>query len=254
MAAGCKNPRAINFDPAANPDNFSCVYMLKKDDICHWFEDLVPDESTSQSFTMSYSVLGQCWVFFHDYYPDMYIHTREKLYNAKNSRIYRHHGGPPGQYHAGTATKPFFIDVIFQGGFNLTLETVNWITDFLDSTGTDQPFQTLTHITIWDSHQHAGRVALSSLQPFKDFTARSTKGVWSFNDFRNLLIDKGVQFLQDIFHDYQVIPAQVDVNLPWYVKELLTDKWFCVRFEFDNSLDRQILLHDTTIQAIKSDR
>lgn len=254
MAAGCKNPTAANFSPSATSDNYSCVYMLKNQGNCHWFEDITPAQAVAKSFTMSYAINGQAWVFFHDYFPDMYIHTREKLYDIKNSAIYKHNDGPPGMYHQTGNPKPFFIDVVFQSELNLLLETVNWITDFLDNSGTDQPFQTLTHITIWNSQQHSGRVALSKLQQFKEFTARNTKGVWSFNDFRNVLIDKGVQFLQDIFHDYAVVSAQVDTGLSWYKKELLTDKWFCVRFEFDNSSNVQLLLHDTTVQAIKSDR
>lgn len=256
MAAGCKNPNAINYDPAANPDDFTCTYMLKNQGSCHWFEDLPVEEAVSNSFTMSYAIAGGAWVFFHDYFPDMYIHTREQLFSAKNSEFFKHNDGPPGVFYQGDAVarKPFFIDVIFQSDFNLTLETINWITDFLDSTKTDQPFQTLTHISVWNSHQHAGRIALDKLQQFKEFTARNTKGVWSFNDFRNVLIDKGVQFLEDIFHDYAVITDQVNEALPWYTKELLTDKWFCVRFEFDNSSNTQLVLHDTTVQAIKSDR
>ncbi|HEY9658651.1 MAG TPA: hypothetical protein V6C65_09385, partial [Allocoleopsis sp.] len=142
MAAGCKNPRAINYDPTANPDNGTCVYMLKKDEVCHWFEDIAVENAADQSFTLSYSIAGQCWVFFHDYFPDMYIHTRKKLYNAKDSRIFEHHAGNPGWYHQpvteGNTAKSFFIDVVFQGAFNLTLETVNWITEYLNNAGTDQ--------------------------------------------------------------------------------------------------------------------
>lgn len=255
MAAGCKNPNAVNFDPTANPDDYSCVYMLKNQGNCHWFEDYEIDEGVNNSFTMSYSIAGKGWVFFHDYFPDMYVHTREKLFTAKDSMLFRHNAGQRGVYHqSGEAPrKPFFIDVVFQSDANLILETVNWMTDYLQNS-TDQPFSTLTHITIWNSHQHSTRIPISKLQEFKNFTARNTKGQWVFNDFRNLLIDKGVQFLQDIFNDYLVVDDQVNADMGWHRKELLMDKWFCVRFEFDNVQQAQLVLHDTTIQAIKSDR
>ena len=257
MAAGCKNPNAVNYSPTANPEDYSCVYLFKNQDNCHWFKDVLPEDNKDKSFTMSYSVKSGSWVFFHDYFPDMYFHTREQLFNAKNSSIWKHHGGQPGWFHQEmvepNVAKSFFIDVVFQNDKNLILETINWMTDFL-SGQTDQPFQTLTHITVWNSHQHSTRVPLSKLQPFKSQTARNTKGEWIFTDFRNLLIDKGVEFLQDIFQDYLVVDAQTDPTMNWYRKELLTDKWFCVRFEFDNTSNVQLVLHDTTVQAIKSDR
>jgi len=253
MAAGCKNPSAINFNPAANPDNYSCVYLLKNQGNCHWFEDVLPSDNENKSFTMSYSVKNGSWVFFHDYFPDMYFHTRDQLWNTKNSEVYKHHDGAPGSYHTGTGTKSFFIDVVFQADKNLILETINWMTEYLNGQ-TDQPFKTLTHIAVWNSHQHSGRIPLSKLQKFKNFTARNTKGEWVFDDFRDILIEKGVEFLQSVFNDYAINPFQADVDKPWYNKELLTDRWFCVRFEFDNSENVQVVLHDTTIQAIKSDR
>lgn len=205
------------------------------------------------SFTMSFSVAGRGWVFFHDYIPDMYIHTRELLFSAKDSEIFRHNTGAPGLYY-DTPIKPFFIDVIFRGeDSELTLETINWISEYLTNQ-TDQTFKTLSHISIWNSHQHTGRIALRENLPLLNQEIRRTQGEWSFNDFRNILTSKGVKFLADIFNDYALDGAQADVNLPWYFKELLIDQWFCVRFEFDNATGETLLLHDVTVHATKAPR
>jgi hypothetical protein len=40
----------------------------------------------------------------------------------------------------------------------------------------------------------------------------------------------------------------------WYDAELLQDKYFVVRFEFDNTLQKQLILHETAVQAIKAKR
>lgn len=256
MAAGCKNPNAANYSGSADSDNFSCVYMLKNQGNCHWFRDIVPQTDNDRSFTLSYSVPGKSWVFFHDYTPDMYFHTRDQLWTAKTNSIYKHNDGVPGLYYQGNASpkKPFFIDVIFRADFDLLLETVNWVSEYLQ-TETDQPFNTLTHVTVWNSHQHSGRVPMDKIAPGLDgWETRKTKGQWVFNDFRNILIAKGSSFLQDIFHNYLLKGAAADVNQAWYDKEILTDNWFCVRFEFDNSANAKLIIHDTTIQAIKSDR
>jgi hypothetical protein len=227
--------------------------VLKNQANCHMFQDFNPDADNNKSFTLSYAVKGASWVFFHDYFPDFYMHTRERLYNLKDQSVYQHNDGQPGHYHEGTGTKPYFIDVVFKAGFDMVLETVNWVSEFLQN-DTDQPFNTLTHIAIWNSTQHTGRVPLSKLQKDKTLESRRTRGEWSFNDFRDILITKGNQFLQDIFHDYALQTAAADAGQAWYKKELLIDSWFCVRFEFDNVLNSSLILHETTLQAIKSDR
>lgn len=228
--------------------------MIKHGENCYWFEDIQLAEARNKSFTMSYSLLGKTWVFFHDYIPDMYIHSREKLFNVSNSELYENNANRPGRYHNQSEQKPFFIDVIFQNGFNLILENINWVTEFLDANNVDYNDKTLSHISIWNSHQHSGRIDLSTETYAKAFTARNTKGTWSLKDFRNVLIEKNVKFVEDLFSDFLLIPDTADTEQAWYKKELFTDKWFCVRFEFDNSTDNTVILHDTTVQAIKSDK
>lgn len=253
MAAGCKNPGAVNFNGASTSENYSCIYLLKNQGDCHWFEDVPPDTDNDKSFTLSYSVKGQGWVFFHDYFPDMYIHTRENLFNSKDSVLYHNNKGASNGRYYGT-TESFFIDVVFKTDADILLETVNWITEYLSS-DTDQPFNTLSHISIWNSTQHTGRLALTEILSLTDIDeVRRTKGEWSFNDFRDILVDKGVPFLLNIFNDYALIGGVSDPLQPWYDKELLIDTWFCVRFEFDNDSNAKLILHDTNIQASKSIR
>lgn len=256
MLIGCKNPLATNFNPAATQENYSCVYLLKAPNgDCHYFKDFVPSVDDDLGFTMSYSIRGDSWVFFHDYKADMYIHTREKLYSLKSNAVFEHHAGAPGRYYEDVAAppKPYFIDVVFRGGFDIILEVVNWVTEYLSGT-TDQPFKTLTHIQIWNSHQHTGRIELGKVFYDQSEDIRRTKGEWSFNDFRNILVDKGPSFLKSIFKDYALDGTKANAEAAWYMKELLIDKWFCVRFEFDNTSGAELVLHDTTVQAIKSDR
>lgn len=255
MAAGCKNPDAKNYNPLANPDNFSCKYALKNQGTCHLFSDVSPTDDGNRSFTMSYSVAGQSWVFFHDYFPDMYLHTREKLYVAKDTALMLTNAGAPGKYLNQAVIKPFFIDVIFPAAGEIILETVNWMTEFLDATtGVDDYFANLTHISIWDSHQHTGKISLADVPPTMIQDVRKTGGQWSFDKFRDILTVKGPQFLFTIFADYRLDSTKADTLKAWYDKELLTDKWFCVRFEFDNVGGRTMVLKDTTVQALKSDR
>jgi hypothetical protein len=259
--AGCNQLSADNFDPTASSwDHSSCYYVLKVLGWCLLFKD---PEMEDKSFTLSYSEEAKNWVFFHDFVPDFYINTRDKLYNVKDQNFYVHNEGAYGSYHQDNSqdeliTKPFFIDIVFKADEELTLESVNWVSSVLDDKQDLSPvgneWNTLTHISIWNSQQHTGRIALKDV--FKDLqyeTSRNLNGKWSFNDFRNVVTTRGTQFIKDLFNDYTVDSSMVSDKV-WYEKELLQDKYMIVRFEFDNSQQKQLLLHETSIQAIKSKR
>lgn len=267
MAAGCTHITAVNFDPTATSWDHSCQYLLSVDPIdgtgpyCLLFEDV--EEMTDQSFTVSYSLEKDNWVFFHDYFPNIYFHTRTKLMSIGETdlfgkRLFEHNSARPGKYYELTAQpKSFFVDVIFKTDFELILDTVNWISSVLNNTSDHSArgseWYTLTHITIWNSQQHTGRIALRDI--FKDLqyaTSRKVNGKWSLNDFRNVLETRGSQFLGTLFEDYAL--QGTPQTKSWYDKEFLQDKYFIIRFEFDNSSDIQLALHDTSIQATKAKR
>ncbi len=167
--------------------------------------------------------------------------------------MFRHNVGPVGVYHE-EVVKPFFIDVVFRTNADMLLETVNWKTEFLNADGSDDQFKTLTHISIWNSHQHSGRIALNHNQPLLVNQIRRTLGEWTFNDFRNILTVKGQQFLDSLTDDFALLSGVSNTDAAWYNKELMNDNWFCVRFEFDNTEDKQVILHDVSVQAQTSMR
>lgn len=248
--AGCTQPSAANYNPNATVWDRSCDYLFRVGENCLLFKDVT--DVIDQSFTLSFSVEGNNWVFFHDFIPDFYFHTREKIFNVKNQEMFEHNSGDYGKYYED-APKSFFIDVVFKAGEDAILETVNWISTVLDNR-TDNEWDTLTHISVWNSQQHSGRIPLEKLfQDLQYDDTRRTNGQWSFNNFRNALLTRGSAFLQSIFKDFNVNQNQIGDN-PWYEKDLLQDKYFVVRFEFDNSLNTNILIHDVKVQAIKSKR
>lgn len=266
---GCLNPNAVNYNSASDAEDYSCLYLFKHNGTCHLFKDVLPDSIQDKSFTMSYSVLGSNWVFFHDYYPDMYIHTHTELYTLKDNSIYKHNDGAPGKYYNDIPSS-FFIDLVFttevrrkmgqvssdvfKESGDMLLESVQWVTEFL-ANKTDQTYKTLTHISIWNSMQHTGRISTTdAFENVQYKKKRRTQGAWSLNAFRDLLQANGSAFLLDLFNDYKLDTSQVPQNIPWYNKKTLQDQWFCIRFEFDNTSGQQLVLHDMIIQATKTDR
>lgn len=272
MPNGCLNPNAANYDSSATVDNFSCLYVLPDlSGNCQLFQDVLPSQIEDNSFTLSYSMLGNCWVFFHDYFPDMFIHTHQYLYALKDGQIYRTNDGPPGTYAGNTVPYSFFIDVVFttevrrtlgmvpsdyfKGGGDMLLESVQWVTEFYPNGGAESPFNTLTHLSIWNSKQHTGRIPLAQVFSEGQYkNMRRTQGSWSMNNFRDILQTNGSQFLLDIFDNYALDATQVPTSIPWYNKKPMSDQWFTVRFEFDNVGGSNLVLHDMIVQALKQDR
>lgn len=251
-AVACTNPAAINYNPQATSDDGSCLYLEKIGGVCYAFQDLA--DVQDQSWTLSWSLEGDNWAFFHDYTPDYYIQVRKDLYTAKNSRLFKHNSGLPGVYYGGTP-KPFFVDVIFNSDQESTLNTIRWVNSVLNSNGGEAPFDTLTHITVWNSQQCTGRVALS--QVFTDLEyddMRKTQGTWSFDNFRDKVISQGTNFLQDIFDNFAVNLAMLSDDLPWFERQLMEDFYFVVRFEFDNSSGKKLYLEETNVDVNPSYR
>lgn len=250
---GCTNPSATNYNPAATQDDGSCVYLEKQNGICYAFQDVEADQIVDESFTLSLSLRSKSWVFFHDYTPDFYFSDRSHLYSLKDSKIYRHHEGAPGVYYNSTP-QSFFIDAIFPGEEEAILNSVSWITQVMGVDGAEKEFSTLTHITVWNSQQCSGRIAVTQLLSNLAYEGRKTKGQWNLEDFRDMVATYGTAFLLDLFHNFAVDESALNTQKPWFDTDLLHDNWFCVRFEFDNTSADQCILHGVDIDASKSYR
>lgn len=240
---GCTQSQAVNYQAAATIDDRSCIYLFHKNGACHMFEDVPEEKLVDRSFTVSWSLVRKAWVFFHDYLPESYMHTREQLWAHYAQELYKLNAGPYGVFMNGTGS--FYLDIAFSTGEDSLLESVNWITEVLGSNGVTEDQMTFTHISIRTSKHHTGRIALANTK------YRKTKGEWSFKDFRDKVI--GVPFIEDLFKSYAVIDSALGER-PWYEEMRLKDKYFIVRFEFDTTQAKQIIVHNLGVQVIKTDR
>lgn len=283
---GCTSPTAKNYDPSATEDDGSCIWLNNIEGTCYEFSEVPDNGIIDKSFTVSMALKQETlqpegWVYFHDYFPDAYIHTRDKLLNLKNSRLFYQSSGPKGIYHFNTEPKPFFVDVLFAGIAALNeapyaryqqsyqpyptmiLNGVSWLSevrqggnDPVDDNKRALYLETVTAITIWNQYQTTGRIALT---PGSDaLTAlqnnRNTEETWNFNDFRNVLANINDQFIQDIFHDYRMDNSKLNFDLPWWEQRLMEGKYFIIRFEFDNNGNKEISLQDMDAKLDKSYR
>jgi hypothetical protein len=249
---GCTSPYAANYNSLADQDDGSCLFLYKIGETCYSFSQEPP--LRDESFTLSFSVSDGNWVFYHGYVPDFYYHSRDSLYSIKNRRIYKHNAGAPGKYYEPDP-KSFFMDLVFTDQQDMILNTVEWISEVINSLGMEQEFRTFTHITIWNSQQCTGKIPLVNLRPLDDDdNMRRMKGAWSFNDFRDMIKNRDGDFLQDLFGDFAVKSDKLTTKKSWFDKALMEDRYFIVRLEYDNSDGNTVFLHDTTINENESDR
>lgn len=259
---GCTNPTANNYDPSATQDDGSCVFLVAIGDNCYYFQETSPDDNEDQSFTLSYSLESDSWVFYHDYIPDFYIGTRKQLYTSKGSQIWEHNTGAPGQFYPkppivgtpDTTPYPFFVDLVFNYSEEVLLDSIQWFTETLSALGAVDEFATFTHITAWNSQQCTGKLPITDYTPYSLTGTRKTVGEFSYNEFRDIVIDRSGQFVGDIFANFRPITAQLDAGMPWYDKRFLQSNYFIVRLEYDNVVVKQLSLHGADISGSPSVR
>ncbi len=235
---GCMNPNAVNYNPFATEEDNSCIYLEKLNGLCYEFHDEDLGEGNT-SFTLSWSLINKAWVYYHGYIPDYYFHTRKNLYSIKNNEIYLHGEGAPGQWYG--ERESWMIDLVFQSQGEGILDALEWISEVLLG-GTEQSFDTLTHLTVWNGTQCTGRISLQEVKyRVKDLVRLN--GIWSFSRFRDKVKVHGQPFLDTLFNDLRVISSNIEENKPYFKRELMQDNYFIVRFEYDNSSGSDLFFH-----------
>lgn len=246
MILGCTNPAAINYNPASDQDDGSCIYLHKVADTCYAFKDFDHNSLGDQSFTVSYSIEDTAWVFYHDYIPDFYFSTRQQLYSLKNTFIWEHNMGPRGKFYKLTKSS-FFIDVVFTFPNEVLLNSVQWLTQVIDVMGKTHSNSTFTHITIWNDSQCTGRIPITEYAPLNPEGITKNLSQFSFNDFRDIVKSNTEFFMKSVFEDIRPEDALLDPNMPWYEKGYMQNRFFVIRLEFDNQQDKEVSLHEVDV-------
>lgn len=211
-----------------------------------------------ESLTFSMDISLNNWSYSHDYFPNKYINTRNKLLNIKDNKLFRFNEGNFGVYH-GPEVHPYYVDVVFIGAESFRLDNINWRTIVeakrIATEYQDELFdKTFTSVTIWNANQCTGKIPLiaNNGKPLAN-NSRSPEYRWNFNKFVNILKTPGI-FLKSIYEDFEVDESKITPNIPWYQKDKILGDYVVVRFEFDNLENNQLTVLDLAIDSTKSYR
>jgi hypothetical protein len=203
---------------------------------------------TPRMTTISFSFSRNGWIFFHDYFPNIMFDNRNGLYSASNinKNIYKHNDKTKNGIYYDSEPKPFFLDISIKGERNdMDFVAAMWLSDVYNKTTKvniwDEPF---THIMIYNENQCSGVLPIKYLSDawFEDNT-KKVGGKWSFNSFRDMLVDSKAQILDD---NFEVITSNIDANKDWFNQSFFRRDYVIIRLIHDNLSQNDVYLHEVT--------
>lgn len=204
-----------------------------------------PDTDEDKSFTISFSMEINGWVALHDYTPDMIFSTANKLFSFKNNNIYVHNvPNKKGIYYDDTK-HPAYIEMVNPSPQSILASNISWRSQF-KLNGVINETETLTHIMLYNDTQCSGIVPITYRS-----TTRNAEGLWNFNNFRDLVKNKNLIFLDA---NGNVIESNIDATKPFFKKTRFIANYLCVRFIFDNLKQADFVLSDFALNARPSYR
>ncbi len=196
------------------------------------------------------------WASFHDYISDHLFNTRKNTFSFRGGYLYRHNNPlVKGEFYE-QLKYPSFVDGVFNNPRNINLNSIKWYTQYINQNKSTDFYKTLSSISVWNQYQHSGKILLDNqqLSIANNYNSRNTESDWHFNMFRDSVIDRNLPIIQDLFNNFDPVTTNVNQTQVWFDKMLLNNKWFIVRFEFDNTQNVTVQLYDVDFNTTISYR
>lgn len=239
-----------NIETLANGLVFTNGRLMVKDS--EGFTELTVNDQQQflreRSYTLSYDVEAKSWVSKHDYFPDVMVSTRNKVFSFKDTIMYLHNDRSSHAKYYAFKIQPSFVDVVFNPAPKITKQfpAVHWISEVIDQDNHSAFKETLTHIAAFNSYQNTGLIALQDMT-----NIRNAEGTWNFNTLRDIIDNRNLPHIDE---DFNIIDTNLDTTLAYYDKRRMVDKYLIVRFYFDNSSQKTLYLYDLAASFIQSRR
>ena len=235
------------------------------------------------SWTISYSSTFGSWTSWHSYMPNIYIGLKSHFLSALNSgccfpsvssgQYLWQHGYNENHDNYQTyygVTYPHIIDTINTGNAMQITEynNVNFITDAfvydpITETYVEDRYTTFDSAYVYNDYQISDYLTLfnkdANIETMTQDSVTNTgltpltrkERVWSFNDFRDMSVDRNIiprppmftsswaepTYNTQYYIDKVINPATVSTAKEWYEQQRFRDKYLGIRLIFSNLAD-----------------
>lgn len=188
-------------------------------------------DNAGLSFTLSYHIPGKYWVAYHDYLPKKYITTANKLISIQ-ARLHIHNvPNRKGRYYTDTVYPTTFEPVNTNP---VTKDVLSiWMNTQVTKDNTIQNNRTIDKILLYNRNQCSG---IRDIVVNKN--TRYAQNMWRFNEFKDIVINMNNPFIAE---DGNIIPTNINLNMPFYKKKIFSDNYLCIRFIFNNLFSNEEL-------------
>ena len=219
-----------------------------------------------QPYTLSYSFHRDMWIAFHDYLPNAYIDNNKGNFCIRNkdgivddivySRFYEMNVfNKYARYFNEFTIDVSYIDVVFTAEELVRLMSVYWETEVSeDDNLSGEPIrfnETLTHIMAYDNHRCTGLMTVGVGGNLLQSVVRRVLEGWQYNDLRDIAINKDVPSV-DKFGTINAI--NLNSGKIFYKKSVFIGKFVVVRFQYDNTGGRRVIIKDFKVNVNQSER
>lgn len=194
------------------------------------------------------------WVSFHDYNPNVLLYNRDGVFSIKNTinNIFKHNSLTTKAIYYTNDIKNSSIDYVENEQSNITkrFDSLNWIsTCELNNIISKKTF---THLMVFNDTQCSGIIDLNASGGlwFGD-DARNMLGTWNYNDFRDLVNNINLPFLDD---KNQLISTNINNSKAWFNKSRFISKFAVFRLIFNNVNQNNLHLTLIGTNFIKSSK
>lgn len=216
------------------------------------FKQLDVNKLEDLSYTISYSVIGECWDSFHTYISDKLFNSRNNLYSIKSGKIYKHNANNKCIYYNGV-NKCFISPTFTNKNKTFILNNIYVETDVFnsDKIRIDKTFNRLTVVNNYQGSEVVNLVPYdvtkSALDNYDIANTRRVRNGWFFNKFRNKKANEFVRIVTESLGKYLYNSINI-TQLNEGINRLI-DNHVIVILEYDNTEQYDLFIYDIDINA-----
>lgn len=228
---------------------------ISRKGLYHWFKNNLPTDAvltydpeyervllTANDYTLSYSFKQQGWKSFHSYVPERYFYNGDTFFSVIDNGVWKHQSNKYCVFYDRSASTG--VEFTFPNPKAFGVSSVQYYAKTQVYNPSTQQWEDVNNITfdkgwVFNSNQSSGLfdISVNSTQYSNSLFSNTNKHVtltdkvYKLSGIYNLATSSAV-FSR--LNSYDIIPVNIDVNLPQYQLAPFRDKFIRVRLLFTN--------------------